>query len=102
MADAVLSELRADDAAGRWGGEEFLVLLPHTDEVGTGAVAERIRKSVAALRVPDDHGEPFTLTVSIGAAVAVGAAVRNATTTADQRLLAAKAGGRNCVVSADA
>jgi two-component system, cell cycle response regulator len=102
VADAVLSELRADDAAGRWGGEEFLVLLPHTDEVGTGAVAERIRKSVAALRVPDDHGEPFTLTVSIGAAVAVGAAVRNATTTADQRLLAAKAGGRNCVVSADA
>ena len=101
VADAVLSELRADDAGGRWGGEEFLVLLPHTDEAGTVAVAERIRKSVAALRVPDDHGELFTLTVSIGAAVAVGAAVRNATTTADQRLLAAKAAGRNCVVSTD-
>jgi diguanylate cyclase (GGDEF)-like protein/PAS domain S-box-containing protein len=101
VADAVLSELRADDAAGRWGGEEFLVLLPHTDEAGTVAVAERIRKSVAALRVPDDLGEPFTLTVSIGAAVAVGAAVRNATTTADQRLLAAKAAGRNCVISTD-
>jgi diguanylate cyclase (GGDEF)-like protein len=102
VADAVLSELRADDAAGRWGGEEFLVVLPHIDDAGMTAVAERIRKSVAALRVPDDDGEPFAITVSIGAAVAEGSGARNATSTADQRLRAAKAAGRNCVVSTDA
>lgn len=101
VAEAILSELRADDAAGRLGGEEFLVLLPRTDEAGTIAVAERIRRSVAALEIPGDHGESFGVTVSIGVATAAGARVRSATNVADRRLLAAKAAGRDCVVSTD-
>jgi diguanylate cyclase (GGDEF)-like protein/PAS domain S-box-containing protein len=98
--DAVLRELtrrleaglRRCDRVGRWGGEEFLVLLPRTDGPGAGKVAEHIRQTVAAAAFA--VGEPVT--VSLG--VATYRAGDNATTLverADQAVYRAKAAGRN-------
>ncbi|HEX2040445.1 MAG TPA: diguanylate cyclase, partial [Acidimicrobiales bacterium] len=63
--------LRADDVAGRWGGEEFLVLLPQTELDGAMAVAERMRASVADDPVAVSDGTSVEVTVSIGCTAAV-------------------------------
>jgi diguanylate cyclase (GGDEF)-like protein/PAS domain S-box-containing protein len=98
--DAVLRELtrrleaglRRCDRVGRWGGEEFLVLLPRTDGSGASRVAEHIRQTVAGAGFA--AGEPVT--VSLG--VATYRPGENATTLverADQAVYRAKAAGRN-------
>jgi diguanylate cyclase (GGDEF)-like protein len=63
--------LRETDLLFRWGGEEFLVLMPHTDPAEVGPVAERVRAAIAAepLLLLADIG-PVRLTASVGAAVA--------------------------------
>jgi diguanylate cyclase (GGDEF)-like protein len=61
------SVTRAEDLAVRYGGEEFAVLLPATDELGAYRVAESIRGAVAALRIPHIC-HPGFVTVSVGAA----------------------------------
>jgi len=128
--DAVLQALgqllqrlnRANDVAGRIGGEEFAVLLPGADGSAAAAVAERLRQAVSALQVlPPAAAVPQTpvrLTVSLGVATwrptetltAVGGLAEGEAAMevgrllklADQALYAAKAGGRNRVeVGAD-
>ena len=59
--------LRAEDAIGRWGGEEFLVVLPGTDEEGALHVTERLRAALAADQ-PEEaraHGLPVTITIGV-------------------------------------
>ena len=51
FADRLRAELRAADIAGRWGGEEFLVIMPRTDLDGALEVAERLRRATAATPV---------------------------------------------------
>ena len=76
MGDVVLSELcgaigntlRTPDSISRFGGDEFAVLLPHTDSAGASAVADRILEDVQKLAVADDQGRPIRCTVSIGVA----------------------------------
>jgi diguanylate cyclase (GGDEF)-like protein len=64
---AVLSSsIRVSDFAGRFGGEEFLVLLPDTDSIGAVALAEKIRSAVAAIQVPTIER---AITLSVGVAV---------------------------------
>ncbi|MCG5527993.1 MULTISPECIES: sensor domain-containing diguanylate cyclase [Halorhodospira] len=87
-------QLRTADHLGRWGGDEFLVVLPQTDESGAIDVAERIRERVATLQPGPGH-----VTVSIGIATyrppeATGAWLRRA----DLALYEAKRTGRNRVV----
>ena len=66
FAEILRDSLRSSDLAGRVGGEEFAVLLPHTDLAGALLLAERIRHAVASYcRVPQ-HPE-LRMTVSIGA-----------------------------------
>ncbi|MDX1678174.1 GGDEF domain-containing protein, partial [Arsukibacterium sp.] len=82
------------DVAGRWGGEEFLIICPHTDLSGAKLLAERIRVAVANFEFT--HGKP--LTVSLG----VASFIRddNANTIlkrADDALYRAKGKGRNRV-----
>ena len=91
--------VRVEDVVGRWGGEEFLVLLPHTGLDGAQALAERLRAAVAAAPVDGPAG-PVPVTVSIGGSVAVqpGAGVEPLLRTADDNLYAAKSGGRDRVV----
>lgn len=96
--------LRQADVLGRLGGEEFAVLLVETDLAGGLAVAERIRRDIAAQQYPAQSGEPIALTVSIGVtAVAAGAqlALDDVLSQADRALYAAKALGRNCVFAAE-
>lgn len=88
---------RPGDHAVRYGGEEFLVLLPQTHTVGAAHIAETIRLGVQSLTF-QHHGQPIPLTVSIGLASVVptidlpSQALLNA---ADRLLYKAKQAGRN-------
>jgi diguanylate cyclase (GGDEF)-like protein len=90
--------LRLGDVAARFGGEEFLVILPETDGAGAAVVAEKLRASVASMRM---HAVG-SVTMSIGCAhVAAGAELRSGLLKrADDALYEAKAQGRNRVVVA--
>lgn len=103
MGDTVLTQfvalihdrLRKSDSLARWGGEEFLILLPHTNADGALELAESLRDAVA--KHVFAHQEP--LTVSIGVATARPRdTVVELTRRADERLYRAKALGRNRVV----
>lgn len=99
IAHRVRSTLRKSDALVRWGGEEFLVLLPETDAGGAMAAAERIRRLVG-----DDPAElGVHTTISVGVASwrrgEDGAALIQR---ADDRLYRAKREGRNRVCGPDA
>lgn len=94
--------VRVYDAIGRYGGEEFLVVLPGCDRRSALAVAERHRRAIERepLRVPDGR---LPLTVSIGAATAEDAAQASASAlfrAADAAMYRAKKLGRNRVVHA--
>jgi two-component system, cell cycle response regulator len=91
--------LREEDYAGRWGGEEFLVLLPDVDEGGAQATAEKLRASVSGRPVGG-----LRVTVSAGCATwQPGESPDDLLRRADAALYAAKRAGRDQVVaSADA
>jgi diguanylate cyclase (GGDEF)-like protein len=98
---------RPGDCMARFGGEEFVVLLAHTEIHGAAAVAERLRQGVEALAL--DHARSKTcdrVTISLGAACAIPSRTTSAESllaAADEALYRAKADGRNCVrVSASA
>jgi diguanylate cyclase (GGDEF)-like protein len=97
---ALMNAVRASDFVGRNGGEEFIVLLPDTATESSVVVAERIRKAMAAIRVP---GVDREITASIGIATIPEHAgdsdelIRSA----DQALYAAKANGRNRIEVAE-
>ncbi|HJW55327.1 MAG TPA: GGDEF domain-containing protein [Burkholderiaceae bacterium] len=100
FARQALVSLRASDKIGRWGGEEFLVLLPDTDQDAARAVLDRFREDVAALHFP---AYTPSLRVSFSAGLVKmmpQEPARDALRRADEALYAAKHGGRNCVVSA--
>jgi len=86
--------VRACDTAARWGGEEFLLLLPDTDLEGARIVAERARKAIESLALPLG-----TVTISAGLSQLGGPEddEPRALARADANLYRAKAGGRNCV-----
>ncbi len=93
--------LRSGDLVARWGGEEFVVLLPETGAGGAGQLAERLRTAIAT--DPAHHeGRPIPITVSIGVAelnsgdVGLDGLVGRA----DEALYAAKRAGRNVVLAA--
>jgi len=104
--DAVLRELasrmggalRPYDALGRFGGEEFLLVLPECDRSSTLSVAERIRSGIAETPVATSMGN-IAVTASLGAVVAQGPNVEadNLIAIADEALYRAKRGGRNRV-----
>jgi diguanylate cyclase (GGDEF)-like protein len=101
-ANAFRANLRTADVIARWGGEEFVLLLPQTSLVGAQAVAERCRRALEEIRITVD-GQPIAATVSIGVAGFPGAGVDTADAlvrSADFALYEAKSHGRNCVVSA--
>ena len=95
---------RAADLASRFGGEEFVVMLPHTDQAGANAMAEMIRAEIELLAIPHEGSITGLVTVSIGVATAMpGRDAPSATTllaAADAALYEAKNAGRNCVAAA--
>ena len=101
IARATGDTLRQPDLLGRFGGEEFIVFLPHADPLGALDAAERIRDRVAQLSL-EWKGQTVRATVSVGVAAldlshdSLAELIHNA----DQALYAAKDAGRNCVRSA--
>lgn len=93
VADVIRNSLRDGDIAGRWGGEEFICLLPCDRETAL-AVAERIRSRIESTPV----GKPGRVTASIGlAAASTHASWEDLVKSADLALYDAKHGGRNRV-----
>ncbi|HEV2331665.1 MAG TPA: GGDEF domain-containing protein, partial [Gammaproteobacteria bacterium] len=101
LAGTCRASLRQLDVIGRYGGEEFVVLLPETSAALAHEAAERLREAVEKLRIPGQP-EDIRITVSIGAATAGPAteSVAALINEADRALYAAKRGGRNRVASA--
>jgi diguanylate cyclase (GGDEF)-like protein len=102
-AGALRAALREVDLLGRWGGEEFLVVLPACDLVGAREAGERLRRAVEEMDLRNTVTGRL-LTVSIGVA-ALTEGVESATDLvrrADQALYKAKDGGRNKVVAFEA
>jgi two-component system cell cycle response regulator len=98
FADRMLGELRAGDIAGRWGGEEFLVILPRTEIDGALDAAERIRLTIGREPVAA-AGEDIKVTVSGGCALGPGASPDALVHLADRCLYQAKLAGRNQVAA---
>jgi two-component system, cell cycle response regulator len=103
--DSVLKEaagrmnccVRPYDTVGRYGGEEFLIVVPAGDTQGTIAVAETIRKLIGEKPIITDSG-PIAVTVSLGVAASTRAeplAAKDMLRSADEALYLAKAHGRN-------
>ena len=100
FADAARSSARSVDTVARWGGEEFLILMPETDEPEGVAVLNRLRLCVEALNIPLAQGD-MRFTISAGVARHLpGQTVADTVARADRALYRAKAGGRNRVESA--
>jgi diguanylate cyclase (GGDEF)-like protein len=90
--------VRHADLAGRYGGEEFALILPETDLPGALKLAERIRARLETTAVELPSGESLHATASFGVAVnAELTAAEQLVATADEALYAAKAAGKNCV-----
>lgn len=104
IGDAVLREIsryiqrhcRPFDTTARWGGEEFIILLPANDEKEAASWAERIRHGIAT---GFSEKIPFQVTISAGvASYKAGDCLEKLTDRADQALYRAKQSGRNRVV----
>jgi diguanylate cyclase (GGDEF)-like protein len=101
ISDVLRSHLRGYDVPGRFGGEEFVLLLPQAREVEAIAVAERLRAHIAAMSIPVDDADPsgpcVTLTISVGVASLDGVRreLPDMLAAADAALYYAKETGRN-------
>lgn len=101
MAEILRKTAREIDKLGRYGGEEFIAVLPETDAEDATTFAERVRERVARHPFAVGRAEPLQLTISAGTATYPYPGVYNPRTLvqrADQALYAAKRAGRNCVV----
>ncbi len=99
LADILLRTARVVDQTSRYGGEEFVLILPHAEREEAVMVAERHRKAVGE-HLFTDNGKPIgRLTVSIGAATFPGDAKDELglVSKADQAMYLSKSRGRNCV-----
>ena len=99
VAHRIVVALRTEDVAGRWHGEEFVVLLPHTELDGAWRLADRIRASVCDAPIDLGDGRDVMVTVSIGVAEAFGDDADDHLRRAQAAVDEAKAAGRNKVVA---
>lgn len=91
-------ELRAVDIAARWGGEEFVILLPETGMEQALAIAERLRTVMETELAPqEDGGEPLTVSIGVAGCPVHGVTREGLLQQADQALYQAKHLGRNLV-----
>jgi diguanylate cyclase (GGDEF)-like protein len=90
--------LRGQDSVARWGGEEFLFLLPDTDLRGAGIVAEKLRAAVAAAEIAFE-GRRVPVAMTFGVPVCTReTTIEDAVQRADRALYSGKHGGKNQVV----
>jgi diguanylate cyclase (GGDEF)-like protein len=97
---AILSDaLRMPDKVGRYGGEEFLIMLPHTNLAQGSKIVERIRASVSK-KIFDQGAKKARVTISVGVTqFKPGEDLEQLMSHADKALYDAKKGGRNLVVA---
>jgi len=98
--------LRQSDVLARFGGEEFTIMLPDTNQIDALEIAERIRLQINRIVLQDDHGETFSTSVSIGVStwqpdpqqpLSFEQIQNYLISKADQGVYRAKDEGRNCV-----
>jgi diguanylate cyclase (GGDEF)-like protein len=92
--------LREYDSAGRFGGEEFVLLLPHTRAVDAFRIADRVRDHISGLSLRTSDGQAVEVTVSVGVAALDAGSTRELSEllgAADAALYRAKRDGRNQV-----
>jgi diguanylate cyclase (GGDEF)-like protein len=96
FADVLRQTLRESDVAGRWGGEEFLLLLPGADEEGAAQLADRVRSAFADRRIASAPG--LRVTASFGVAEYTGqSSTEQLLAAADEALYRAKRAGKDRV-----
>jgi two-component system cell cycle response regulator len=96
VARRLTGAVRGGDKLARWGGDEFVAILPDTDRAGALRAAERLRAAVAAAPVPVDGGEA-EVTISVGWAHWSGDTPGDLLARADRSLYQAKDAGRNAI-----
>jgi diguanylate cyclase (GGDEF)-like protein len=111
MAEMLRTNVRDSDIPGRWGGEEFIVLLPHTGLDGARKAAEQWLKLLNGSPVDLDGGQSVSVSFSAGVATldltakqeGIKAVMEHLLHVADERMYHAKALGRNrvCLASGD-
>jgi diguanylate cyclase (GGDEF)-like protein len=98
FAAVLRATVRDSDVAGRWGGEEFVLLLPGTDVVGGAQLADRVRTALSERTLLGSDGRVLNVTCSFGVAEwRVGDDVRALFASADSALYRAKQEGKNRV-----
>ncbi len=101
LASLIESNIRGKDVSGRYGGEEFIVILPDTDIEGARYVAEKIRKIVESepVHVDDDGDVMFTVSIGVAGLESGIKSFDELTKVADSLLYRAKRSGKNRVES---
>lgn len=98
IAQTFTNELRQHDNVARWGGEEYLILLPETNSRQALSIAEKLRLNIEKQGF-NKHQQPFAVTVSMGVyQIHADDSINQAITLADKGLYQAKKMGRNCSV----
>jgi diguanylate cyclase (GGDEF)-like protein len=98
VTDTITNTLRDSDIIGRFGGEEFAVLMPYTDLPAALVAAERLRQAVAGMKIGLLEGGPLSMTISLGLAMhEPGVSLDTLLMRADMALYRAKSGSRNRV-----
>lgn len=101
MSQTCSSNLRTSDILARFGGEEFCIVLPDTDQEGAMVICERIRLAVESMRVACNNDAEVPITVSIGVAVTDSSleSYERLLKNSDAALYASKANGKNRVTA---
>ncbi|MEQ8517321.1 MAG: GGDEF domain-containing protein, partial [Chromatocurvus sp.] len=92
---------RPADMVGRFGGEEFIAVLPDTGAEGALAIAECMRRALIAEHIPYESGKPETVSMTLGVTSFAGKDIKSTSgmiTLADRALYEGKERGRNSVV----
>src|SRR4029079_5124163 len=97
VAQTIKDNLRSTDAVGRYGGEEFMLLLTETNVEEGSVLTEKLRNLVSSRRFPVETGQEISVTISIGIAGGGGGLLRTDTLVrdADAAMYSAKSLGRN-------
>ena len=100
LAKLLKHNIRESDIVCRWGGEEFIILLPQTEQDGALMIAEKLRKTVETLSVTVRNNKKIYFTISLGVATSDSdncTDIENVINNADKALYLAKESGRNMV-----
>jgi diguanylate cyclase (GGDEF)-like protein len=98
VASTIRKRLRKEDVVARWGGEEFAILLPHTDKRAATTVAEKLRAALKEIKLPELKGRQVTASFGV-TEVKTGESLETALKRADEALYEAKRRGRDRVVT---